>query len=100
MKKIINYIDGKFQESTSKEFSSVYDPSTGEEISQVQLSNEQDLINTIKSSINSFDDWSNTTPLKRSRIISNFKNLIEKNIVELAELISKEHGKTIEDAKG
>ena len=39
-------------------------------------------------------------PLKRSRILFKYKDLIEKNLNELAEIISIEHGKTIEDAKG
>ena len=40
------------------------------------------------------------TPLKRSRILSKYKDLIEKNIDELASIVSKEHGKTLSDAKG
>ena len=40
-------------------------------------------------------DWQNTTPLKRSRILSNYKNLIEENIDVLAKLVSREHGKAL-----
>ena len=43
--------------------------------------------------------WSKTTSLKRSRVLAKYKNLIEENINELAELVSREHGKTLEDAK-
>ena len=39
-------------------------------------------------------------PLKRSRIISKYKALIENNLEELAKLVSIEHGKTLDDAKG
>ena len=39
-------------------------------------------------------------PVKRSRILSNYKNLIEKNIDELAQIVSTEHGKTLDDAIG
>ena len=74
MKKISNYIDGKSKESSSQEYSSVFDPSTGEEINKVNLSNQIDLENVIKISKESFIGWSNTTPLKRSRILSNYKN--------------------------
>ena len=99
MKKIENYIDGKIV-SISKKEKSVYEPSTGEEISKVVLSDINDFNATIKSSKKAQIEWSEVTPLKRSRIMSKYKNLIEKNIQELAELISKEHGKTLEDAKG
>lgn len=99
MKKIKNYIHGKIVCNSKKE-QSVFDPSKGEEIAKVVLSDENDFINVIESSKKSQAEWSKTTPLKRSRIISKYKTLIENNLQELAELVSKEHGKTLEDAKG
>ena len=99
MNKIENYIDGKVT-SVSKSDLPVFDPSTGEEISKVVLSNEEDFKIAIKSSKESQKNWANFTPLKRSRILSNYKTLIEKNLQEIAQLVSKEHGKTLDDAKG
>ena len=99
MKKIENYIHGKIT-SDSKKYLSVSDPSTGEKITEVVLSNLQDFTKTIESSEKAFQEWSLVTPLKRSRIISKYKVNIEKNIENLAKLISQEHGKTLEDAKG
>ena len=96
---IENYINGK-KTSKSKDLLDVFDPSTGEVISKVVLSNINDFNQVLQSSVESQKIWSETTPLKRSRIMSNYKNLIEKNINELAELVSREHGKTLEDAKG
>ena len=99
MKKIENYIHGKHI-SVSKEELSVFDPSTGEDISKVVLSNNADLEKAIKSSKESFYEWSQVTPIKRSRILSKYKELIEKNVNELASIVSREHGKTLEDSKG
>ena len=99
MKKVLNYLNGKTQ-GISKDYMPIYNPSTGEVISNVILSNNEDFKEAITSSKNSQLDWANTTPLKRSRIISNYKNLIEKNIDILAKLVSTEHGKTLDDAKG
>jgi len=99
MKKIENYINGKLI-CISTKIQSVFDPSTGENISEVVISNKEDFSLLIKSSKDSQKGWANTTPLKRSRIISKFKNLIEENIEKLAKIISIEHGKTLEDAKG
>ena len=96
---IENYINGK-KTSKSKDLLDVFDPSTGEVISKVVLSDINDFNQALQSSVESQKIWSETTPLKRSRIMSNYKNLIEKNINELAELVSREHGKTLEDAKG
>ncbi len=100
MKKIGNYINGSITIGNSNRELNVFNPATGENTSKVILSNENDFEKVINSSKNIFNEWSNTTPLKRSRILSNFKVLVEKNIDELASIISHEHGKTLEDAKG
>ena len=99
MKTIKNYIDGSIV-GLSDKYQSVYDPSKGEEIGKVILSNKDDFDKIIKSSYNAQKNWENVTPLKRSRILANYKNIIEKNILPLAKIVSEEHGKTIEDAKG
>jgi|TARA_B100001971_G_C18249006_1_gene576644 malonate-semialdehyde dehydrogenase (acetylating)/methylmalonate-semialdehyde dehydrogenase len=99
MEKIANYINGSISSSSSN-FLPVFDPSTGEIISEVVLSDESDFINTVKSSEKAFQEWSHVTPLKRSRILSKYKENIEKNIENLAKLVSSEHGKTLDDAKG
>jgi malonate-semialdehyde dehydrogenase (acetylating)/methylmalonate-semialdehyde dehydrogenase len=99
MKKINNYINGKsiaFSENTLD----VFDPSKGEKISEVVMSNGEDFLETINSAKKAFYEWSQVTPLKRSRIISKYKDLIEKNIDELAAMVSIEHGKTLDDARG
>ena len=99
MKKIKNYINGSNKYFSDK-FLDVDDPSKGENIAEVVLSSNKDFEEVLVSSQNAFFDWSNTTPLKRSRIISKYKEIIEKNIDVLAKIISEEHGKTIDDAKG
>jgi len=99
MKSIKNYIDGSVV-GYSKKFLPIDDPSKGEKIGEVVLSSKEDFQEVIKSSKKAFLTWSETTPLKRSRIISKYKEILEKNIDELAKIISEEHGKTFEDAKG
>ena len=99
MKIIENYIHGK-KVSISKDFLVVENPSTGEELSKVVLSDLGDFKKVIESSKKSQIEWKSTTPLKRSRIISKYKTLIENNLNELSELVSIEHGKTLDDARG
>ena len=99
MKIIKNYISGNLT-ANSEDYSSVEDPSTGEKISDVVLSNKNDFHKTIDSSRTAFELWSKETPLKRSRVLAKYKELIEKNIENLATIISSEHGKTLDDAKG
>ena len=99
MKKIKNYINGNII-TTSNDFLPIFDPSKGEKIGEVVNSNSHDFDDVIKSSENAFNEWSRYTPLKRSRVLSKYKEIIEKNITELAKIISEEHGKTLDDAKG
>ena len=100
MKIIENFIDGKKCETKSNEYQYIYDPSKDEKIGKVALSTEDDLLKAIESAKKNHILWANTIPLKRSRIIANYKLLIEKNLNSLAEIISIEHGKTHDDAKG
>ncbi|MBI28591.1 MAG: methylmalonate-semialdehyde dehydrogenase (CoA acylating) [Pelagibacteraceae bacterium] len=100
MKRINNYLNGKDFAGTSKSTLPVYNPATGEVISEVVLSNKDDFDKAVEVSNKSFQDWSRKTPLYRSRIISKYKDLLESNKEELAKLVSEEHGKTLEDAKG
>ena len=72
MKKINNYINGK-SITFSEKFLDVFDPSKGEKISEVVMSNSKDFSETINSSKKAFYKWSQVTPLKRSRIISKYK---------------------------
>jgi len=100
MKKIENYLAGKIAPSNSNKFLPVDDPSTGEKIAEVVLSNKEDFNQIVNDSLKAFENWSQITPLKRSRIISKYKEYIEKDIENLAKLVSIEHGKTLDDAKG
>jgi len=99
MKKIENYINGSISSISSKTLP-VHDSSTGEIIANVVLSNEDDFQKIINSSEKAFNDWSSVSPLKRSRVISKFKENIEKDLENIAKIVSIEHGKTLEDSKG
>ena len=56
MKKIENFVNGNIVDTNSKNYLSVEDPSTGEKISEVVLSNNQDFNNVLKSSISGFEN--------------------------------------------
>ncbi len=99
MNRVKNYIDGKIN-CNSENFLDIFDPSTGDKISEVVLSDKKDFDEIIKSSKKAFNLWSSYTPLNRSRILSKFKQNIEKDINNLAKIVSQEHGKTLDDAKG
>ena len=100
MNKIGNYINGKKTTGFSSNTKQVFDPSTGEIQAEVVLSNKEDFDLAIDSAKKSFANWSQVTPLNRSSILAKYRLLLEENKEELAKIVSKEHGKTLEDAKG
>ena len=100
MKLIEHYIGGKIFSGNSKRKSKVFNPATGEQSAEVSLATVQDVNKAVEIAKNSFETWSNTTPLQRARIMFKFKELIEKNSDELTKIIVSEHGKVYEDAKG
>ena len=74
MKKIKNYINGTAT-SFSKNYLDIDDPSKGEKIGEVVLSSKEDFNKVVESSQTAFSKWSQTTPLKRSRVISKYKEI-------------------------
>ena len=100
MKKVDNFTNGNIVKGSSLNYIPVENPATGEVIAEVIQSEAKDFENVVSSSVKAFEIWSKVTPLKRSRIISKYKELIEKDIESLAKLVSLEHGKTLDDAKG
>ncbi|MGB8408787.1 MAG: CoA-acylating methylmalonate-semialdehyde dehydrogenase, partial [Gallionella sp.] len=94
------WINGQRARSRSARLSDVTNPASGEVIRQVPLANRDDVEAGIAAAKAAFPGWRDTTPLRRSRILNKFRELLEKHRAELAQLASEEHGKTLEDAAG
>ncbi len=99
MIKTLNFIDG-LESHLSNKTIDITNPANGEKIGDVCISDKNDFEKCLLSSKKAFNKWSQQTPLKRSRILSEYKNILEKNKKNLAEIICLEHGKTFEDAIG
>jgi malonate-semialdehyde dehydrogenase (acetylating)/methylmalonate-semialdehyde dehydrogenase len=78
----------------------VFNPSTGEVSKQVEVASKNTVEKAITAAQEAFPAWRSTPPLKRSRIMFRFKELLEKNINKIAQLIGEEHGKIAHDALG
>nr|WP_298148238.1 CoA-acylating methylmalonate-semialdehyde dehydrogenase [uncultured Pseudomonas sp.] len=78
----------------------VFNPSTGEASKQVALADRATLQLAIDSAKAAFPAWRNTPAAKRAQVMFRFKQLLEQHEATIAQLISEEHGKTLEDAAG
>ena len=97
---IQHFVNGKMFKGFSKRTSRVFNPSTGEQTSEVILASKDDVDAVVQKGKEALIDWSNKPPIQRARVIFKFKELIEKNYDELAKLIVSEHGKVFADAQG
>ncbi|RKF17977.1 CoA-acylating methylmalonate-semialdehyde dehydrogenase [Alginatibacterium sediminis] len=99
MYQIGHFIDGE-SVNTGESSSQIYNPSIGEVAGQVLLAGEKELELALEAASKAFPAWRNTEPVKRARIMSKFKELVELHSATIIELIGKEHGKISHDAKG
>lgn len=97
---ISNFINNQHATSQSERVQPVFDPATGQVQNQVLLSTRNEVEMAIEQAQQAFSGWATTTPLNRSRVMFKFKTLLEENRDELAEIISREHGKVFSDALG
>lgn len=98
--KINHFIDGKAYPSTSTEWHDVTNPATQEVVAKVPFATQAEMDLAVASAKKAFQTWRNTSLSNRMRIMLKFQQLIRDNIPQLAELITREHGKTLPDAEG
>ena len=78
----------------------IWNPSTGEVQAEVILGTSAELDKAVSNALAVQPAWAATNPQRRARVLFRFKELIEDNMEELARLLSSEHGKVVDDAKG
>ncbi|WP_319413495.1 CoA-acylating methylmalonate-semialdehyde dehydrogenase [uncultured Cohaesibacter sp.] len=95
-----HYINGAHVAGTSGRFADIYNPATGEVQAKVALASPAELDAAVKAAAKAQPAWAATNPQRRARVMMKFGALINEHMEELAELVSREHGKTIPDARG
>ena len=98
--RIEHFINGAITASTGDRSQDVTNPATGEVSARVALASVADVNAAVAAASAAAPAWADTAPLKRGRIMSKFKELIERNHDDLARAITREHGKVLSDARG
>jgi malonate-semialdehyde dehydrogenase (acetylating)/methylmalonate-semialdehyde dehydrogenase len=93
-----NYINGNFVDVSTNKTLDIISPIDGTHLSTVPLSSSTDLNDAVAAAKTAFPKWSKTPIKERVQIFFKYKYLLEKNLNELAELITEENGKTIGEA--
>ena len=100
MRQLTHYINGRPVESRGGRYTEGFNPATGEVTRAVPLADVSEVDAAVAAAKAAFPAWSETPPLKRARVLFKFKALIEQHQNELAEIITREHGKVFSDALG
>ncbi|PQA76817.1 CoA-acylating methylmalonate-semialdehyde dehydrogenase [Rhodoferax sp. TS-BS-61-7] len=78
----------------------VYNPATGQVQKTLLLADTATVEQAIASAQSAYPAWRATPPLKRARVMSKLKNLLEENAAGICALVTAEHGKVLADAMG
>ncbi|MEM7025712.1 MAG: CoA-acylating methylmalonate-semialdehyde dehydrogenase, partial [Pseudomonadota bacterium] len=99
-KDIGHWLNGAAVSGTSGRYGDVFNPAVGERSGRVALASAAEVDAAVQIAQDALPAWAGTTPLRRARCMFKLKELIERDMDQLAQLVSSEHGKTVADAKG
>ncbi len=100
MKTLGHWINGQLVDGTSGRTADIYNPATGEVQAKVALATKDELDAAVAKAAEAQKAWGATNPQKRGRVMMALVGLLNRDMDKLAEALSREHGKTIPDAKG
>src|SRR6185295_5590425 len=94
------FIDGKWREITGVDKSPVYNPSRGDVIAEVPLCTKEHVNEAVEAAAAAFPAWRDTPPVERARLFFRYRQLVEENFDRICASVSREHGKTLAEARG
>ena len=92
MKELSHYINGEYVQGTSGSFADFYPPATGEIQAKVPLASEEEMQSAVAIAQSVQPDWAAVNPQRRARVMMKFVDLLNRDMDNLAEALSKEHG--------
>ncbi|HEX2237848.1 MAG TPA: aldehyde dehydrogenase family protein, partial [Gammaproteobacteria bacterium] len=78
----------------------VYNPATEDVLDEVPLSGPAEVTQAVAAAADAYAGWSRTPVMERTRLMFRYKALLEEHFEELATLVTRHHGKTLDEARG
>src|SRR6202521_5509709 len=100
MRAIGHFIGGREVKGTSGRLADVFEPMTGDVQAQVALASKAELRAAVENAKAAQVEWGATNPQRRARVMMKFLELAQRDYDKLADVLAREHGKTVPDAKG
>ena len=95
-----HFIGGMRVAGSGPRTQAVFNPATGAKARTLRLGERADVDAAVQSAKRAFQDWSDTPPIRRARVMLRFLELMNQHRDELAAIITAEHGKVFSDAQG
>jgi malonate-semialdehyde dehydrogenase (acetylating)/methylmalonate-semialdehyde dehydrogenase len=99
-KRISHWIDGKPWAGVAQRTGEVYDPATGELSGRVDFASPSEVDEAVSAAARAFAGWRDTSLASRSNVLFAFRELLSARRRDLAEIVTAEHGKVLDDAAG
>jgi len=100
MEQIGHYINGQAVLARGERSSDIFNPATGEITAKLGLGTHVEVEEAIQAATDALPAWAATPPVRRARVIMRFLQLLNEHVEELALMVSLEHGKVLDDARG
>jgi malonate-semialdehyde dehydrogenase (acetylating) / methylmalonate-semialdehyde dehydrogenase len=95
-----NFIGGEWVASASDATREVINPATGERLTKVPLGTAADVDQAVQAATAAFEGWRRVPSVERARVLFRYKQLLDEHKGELAEICTREHGKTLSESAG
>ncbi len=97
---LTHWIAGQSWDGPVERWGDVYDPATGARQSRVAFATPETVDAAVRAASTAAVGWRSASLATRARVLFAFRELIEKRKGELAEILTREHGKVLADALG
>jgi malonate-semialdehyde dehydrogenase (acetylating)/methylmalonate-semialdehyde dehydrogenase len=100
MKQIQHWVAGSFTSGSSGRSGPVFNPATGQQTGEVAYASADDVDAVVGAARDAFQSWRYSSLTQRQNIMFAFREIVAARRREIAEALTAEHGKTIDDAMG
>ncbi len=97
---VSHWINGKLVPSTSGRTGNIFNPATGETTGQVAFASREEVDQAVSAAKAAFVSWRSTPLSRRAEVMFRLRDLIAQNRQRIAEVLTRENGKTTSDAMG
>ena len=93
------YVGGRWVDSSAKTTGEVRNPVTNELLARVPMGGAEDVDRAVQAALKAYPGWRATPPVHRVRPLFKFRELLEKHFDDIARVVTREHGKTLDESR-